>query len=74
MRPELGKPGSFGPRSVPTIQRWRVAKSPPQEVIEGAANAEALRTLLQDERPEAWSATANAPAAAVEHLIILAPL
>lgn len=34
---ELGKPGPFGIRSVPTVQRWRVLKEVP-EALQGEAN------------------------------------
>lgn len=51
---ELGKPGPYGPRPTPTIQRWRVARMLPDELAGDNADPEALRTFLQEERPEAW--------------------
>src|SRR5205085_1506563 len=49
---ELGKPGPFGPRSTPSIQRWRVARSLPTDM---ANDPERLRTFIQEEHPEAWT-------------------
>lgn len=52
---ELGKPGPFGPRATATIQRWRVPKSAPKELLADSADAEQLRTYLQEDRPDGWS-------------------
>lgn len=51
---ELGKPGPWGPRSTATIQRWRVARTLPAELQGENADAELVRTFLQDDRADGW--------------------
>jgi len=51
---ELGKPGPWGSRVTPTIQRWRVARSIPRELLDESADAELVRTFLQEERADGW--------------------
>lgn len=51
---ELGKPGAWGPRGTPTIQRWRVARPLPAELAGDMADPELVRTFLQNDRTDGW--------------------
>jgi hypothetical protein len=44
---ELGKPGPWGPRSTATIQRWRVARPLPKELLDDSADAELVRQIRE---------------------------
>lgn len=52
---ELGKPGPYAIRKTPTIQRWRVLKSPSQELLDQVPNVETVRVAILDAKPAAWS-------------------
>jgi putative heme-binding domain-containing protein len=52
---ELGKPGPYALRKTPSIQRWRVLKDPPPEIIAEVPNVEILRELVLDTPAEAWT-------------------
>jgi putative heme-binding domain-containing protein len=52
---ELGKPGPYAIRKTPSIQRWRVLKSPGMELTAETPNVEVFRELVLDTPPEAWS-------------------
>ena len=52
---ELGKPGPYAIRKVPTVQRWRVLKSPGKELTTEVPNVEILREHVLDTRPAAWT-------------------
>ncbi|MGC3970637.1 MAG: c-type cytochrome [Pirellulales bacterium] len=51
---ELGKPGAFEVRSVPTIQRRRAMKKVPNEIIADPTNVEYFREYVQDAPADAW--------------------
>jgi putative heme-binding domain-containing protein len=51
---QLGKPGPYAIRKTPSIQRWRVLKEPPAELIADVPNVEILREHVLDTPPDAW--------------------
>lgn len=51
---ELGRPGPYAIRSVPTVQRWRVLRRLPAELQGDAPNVEIFREFVLDTPPEAW--------------------
>ena len=51
---ELGKPGPYAIRKTPTIQRWRVLKSPAMEVTGDVPNVEQFREFVLDTSPADW--------------------
>lgn len=51
---ELGKPGPYAIRKTPTIQRWRVLKSPALEVTGDVPNVEQFREFVLDTSPADW--------------------
>lgn len=51
---ELGKPGPYAVRTVPTIQRWRVLKSPGPALRAEVPNVEVLREHVLDQPASAW--------------------
>jgi putative heme-binding domain-containing protein len=53
---ELGKPGPYAIRAIPTVQRWRVLVAPPRELVDDVPNPEQIRVHVLDARPEAWAA------------------
>jgi len=53
---ELGKPGPYAIKPVPTIQRWRVLKATPEGLARGVPDAEALRSQVLDAEAELWVA------------------
>ncbi|QDU29869.1 hypothetical protein ETAA8_49850 [Anatilimnocola aggregata] len=52
---ELGKPGPYAVRKVPTIQRWRVLSSPEKLVLDEVPNVELLREHVLDTPDSAWT-------------------
>ncbi len=51
---ELGRPGPYAIRSVPTVQRWRVLRHLPAELQGDVPNVEIFREFVLDTPPEAW--------------------
>jgi putative heme-binding domain-containing protein len=51
---ELGKPGPYAIRKTPTIQRWRVLKSPSGELSAGVPNVEVFREHVLAAPPDSW--------------------
>jgi len=52
---ELGRPGPYAIRKTPSIQRWRVLKSPSAELTGETPNVEIFREHVLDTPPEAWT-------------------
>lgn len=52
---ELGKPGPYAVRSVPTIQKWRVLSEPRPEILSETPNVELLREHVLDLPDSAWT-------------------
>jgi putative heme-binding domain-containing protein len=52
---ELGKPGQYAIRKTPSIQRWRVLKTPGPELTGDVPNVEILREYVLDTPADAWS-------------------
>ena len=52
---ELGKPGPYAIRKTPSIQRWRVLKTPPPEIAAEVPNVEILREHVLDTPADAWT-------------------
>jgi len=52
---ELGRPGAYAIRSVPTIQRWRVLRAPSTELQGDVPNVEIFREHVLDAAPDAWT-------------------
>lgn len=52
---ELGKPGPYGLRQVPSIQRWRVLTNPPTELTAEVPHLEHIRGLVLNSQPDQWS-------------------
>ncbi len=52
---ELGRPGRYGIRSVPSIQRWRVMSGAPDELIADVPHLEHIRELVLNSQPEQWT-------------------
>jgi len=53
---ELGKPGPYAIRRTPTIQRWRVLKSPGAELTAEVPNVEVFREQVLDAPDDQWAA------------------
>lgn len=51
---ELGRPGPYAIRTVPTVQRWRVLRGLPVELQGDVPNVENFREFVLDTPPEAW--------------------
>ncbi|MBA4020036.1 MAG: hypothetical protein C0483_22955 [Pirellula sp.] len=51
---ELGRPGLYAIRSVPTVQRWRVLRNLPAELQGDVPNVEIFREFVLDTPPETW--------------------
>jgi putative heme-binding domain-containing protein len=51
---ELGRPGPYAIRSIPTIQRWRVLRAPSAELQGDVPNVEIFREHVLDAPAEAW--------------------
>jgi len=51
---ELGKPGAYALRKTPTVQRWRVLKSPASQLTAEVPNVEFLRELVFAAPEEQW--------------------
>lgn len=52
---ELGKPGAYAVRTVPTIQRWRVLAAADKAVLDEVPNVELLREHVLDAPESSWS-------------------
>ena len=52
---ELGKPGPYGIRKNPSIQRWHVMNNPAQELIADVPHLENIRELVLNSKPEQWA-------------------
>ena len=52
---ELGKPGPYGLRPVPSIQRWRVMVNAPAELTADVPHLEHIRELVLSSQPEQWT-------------------
>ncbi|MEX2027110.1 MAG: HEAT repeat domain-containing protein [Pirellulaceae bacterium] len=52
---ELGKPGPYAIPKVPAIQRWRVLREPPAELLADPTNVELLRLHVLDAPSDAWT-------------------
>jgi putative heme-binding domain-containing protein len=59
---ELGKPGAYAIPATPAIQRWKVLKSVPENLITSVPDPEVFRDELMRARPDRWT-TAYAKAA-----------
>ncbi len=51
---ELGKPGDYGIRKTPSIQRWRVLKKPAKELTAEVPHLEHIRQFILGSSPEEW--------------------
>lgn len=51
---ELGKPGEYAIRPIPSIQRWRVLKSVPDELAAGIPNSALFRHHIMDSEGADW--------------------
>ena len=54
---ELGKPGPYAVRTVPTMQKWLVLKAPAAELLTEVPNVEILREKILDLPTSAWNTT-----------------
>ena len=52
---ELGKPGPYGIRAVPSIQRWRVMAKAPAELTADVPHLEHIRELVLNSQPDQWT-------------------
>lgn len=52
---ELGRPGPYAIRTVPTIQRWRVLKNVPPELVKAVPDEEDLRKGVLNTSPDRWA-------------------
>ena len=52
---ELGKPGPYAIRKIPSMQRWQVMKDPPSELTSDIPHLENIRELVLNSQPEQWS-------------------
>lgn len=51
---ELGRPGAYGVRTTPAIQRWRVLIQPPAELTAEKPHLEHIRQYVLGSEPDAW--------------------
>ncbi|MGE0528547.1 MAG: PVC-type heme-binding CxxCH protein, partial [Bdellovibrionales bacterium] len=51
---ELGKPGSYAIRNIPTIQRWKVLRKVPSALQEDVPNRDLVRDYLLSPNATAW--------------------
>ena len=51
---ELGRPGPYAIRTAPTIQRWRLLKSPSSEISSEVPNVEHFRQYVLERPADAW--------------------
>ena len=54
---ELGKPGPYAVRTIPTVQKWQVLTSPPEALLTEVPNVEILREQVLDQPASAWTTT-----------------
>jgi hypothetical protein len=54
---ELGKPGPYAVRTIPTMQKWQVLKSPSNDLLVEVPNVEILREQVLDLPANAWTTT-----------------
>lgn len=52
---ELGKPGPYGLRPIPSIQRWRVMVNAPAELTADVPHLEHIRELVLSSQAEQWT-------------------
>lgn len=52
---ELGKPGPYGLRPIPSIQRWKVMANPPAELTADVPHLEHIRELVLSSQPDQWT-------------------
>lgn len=52
---ELGKPGPYAVRTIPTVQKWQVLKSPAESLLSEVPNVEVLRENVLDLPATAWN-------------------
>ena len=52
---ELGKPGQYGIRKIPSIQRWRVLKNPVKELTVQVPHLEHIRQFVLGSQPDEWT-------------------
>lgn len=52
---ELGKPGEYEIRKIPTIQRWRLMVKPPAELTDEVPHLEHIRQHVLDSEPTQWA-------------------
>lgn len=52
---ELGKPGDYGIRKTPSIQRWRVLKKPAKELTAEVPHLEHIRQFVLGSSPDDWA-------------------
>ena len=52
---ELGKPGPYGIRAVPSVQRWRVMAKAPAELTADVPHLEHIRELVLNSQPDQWT-------------------
>ncbi len=52
---ELGKPGPYGIRKDPSIQRWRMLRKPAKELTEDVPHLEHIRQFVLGSQPDEWS-------------------
>ncbi len=52
---ELGKPGPYAVRTIPTVQRWQVLKAPSQALLDEVPNVEVLREQVLDTPASVWT-------------------
>ena len=52
---ELGKPGPYEIRKVPSIQRWRVMMKPPKELTDEVPHLEHIRQFVIGSQPTDWT-------------------
>jgi len=51
---ELGKPGPYAVQQARTVQRWRVMRSPPSELVEQVPHLDHIRQHVLDAPASAW--------------------
>lgn len=52
---ELGKPGDYGIRKTPSIQRWRVLKKPAKELTAEIPHLEHIRQFILGSQSDEWT-------------------
>ncbi len=52
---ELGRPGPYAIRTTPSIQRWRVLKAVPPDLVKVVPDEDDLRRCVLDAPPDRWA-------------------